>query len=309
MAAARSSCEEYLAAARRCAHVKMRSGNRLRNALIKRGKSRGGGVAKCKSSAKGVHMGWTGPMRGIAPVAPKPLGAAAAVGLADADAESRKYHRAVHDKAMAAKSRRKDRRWRKPKSGKAKGRVQSSLANATCVIRMSLWSCLFHTGLCASVIGPPVPVPGAAAFSSAVPSTASTLVSCSPLIVLVLVLLAIACGASWPAGRCGKGASYATVCLAATCLPGAAAAPAGHSSSSALSWLEVVLLKSSAVVAVGIFAAVFFVRWRRFTAAERRSWMKTAVVERVSEKNPPFFLPPPNEPKATRLGIGLHYPP
>ena len=154
-------------------------------------------------------MGWTGPMRGIAPVAPKPLGAAAAVGLAEADAESRKYHHAVHDiKAMAAKSRRKDRRWRKPKSGKAKGRVQSSLANAACVTRMCLWSCLFHTGLCASVIGPPpVPVPVAAAFSSAAPSTASTLVSCSPLIVLVLVLLAIACGASWLAGRCGKGAS------------------------------------------------------------------------------------------------------
>ena len=45
--------------------MKTRGANRLRYAL-KGGKSRGGGVAKSSTVAKGVHLGWTGPMRGRA---------------------------------------------------------------------------------------------------------------------------------------------------------------------------------------------------------------------------------------------------
>jgi len=63
-AAACASYEEYLAAAP--LYVKTRGANRLRNAPIKGGKSRGGGVAKSSTVAKGVHLGWTGPMRGRA---------------------------------------------------------------------------------------------------------------------------------------------------------------------------------------------------------------------------------------------------
>mmetsp|Transcript_43969 Transcript_43969/g.144127 ORF Transcript_43969/g.144127 Transcript_43969/m.144127 type:complete len:186 (-) Transcript_43969:326-883(-) len=59
---------------------------------------------------------------------------------------------------------------------------------------------------------------------------------------LVLILLAIACGASWPTAASGKGArgaaSSATVCLAVAtvCLTGVAAAPVGFFAS-AFSWL------------------------------------------------------------------------
>ena len=70
------------------------------------------------------------------------------------------------------------------------------------------------------------------AFSPAVASKASSLVSCSPLLMpaLVLILLAIACGASWPTAASGKGARRGVawavfVAAAAACLPGAAAAP------------------------------------------------------------------------------------
>eukprot|EP00312_Isochrysidales_sp_CCMP1244_P014706 CAMPEP_0202741946 /NCGR_PEP_ID=MMETSP1388-20130828/4654_1 /ASSEMBLY_ACC=CAM_ASM_000864 /TAXON_ID=37098 /ORGANISM="Isochrysis sp, Strain CCMP1244" /LENGTH=1959 /DNA_ID=CAMNT_0049408819 /DNA_START=358 /DNA_END=6236 /DNA_ORIENTATION=+ len=63
-AAACASYEEYLAAAPLI--VKTRGANRLRNALMKGGKSRGGGVAKSSTVAKRVHLGWTGPMRGRA---------------------------------------------------------------------------------------------------------------------------------------------------------------------------------------------------------------------------------------------------
>ena len=45
--------------------MKTRGANRLRYAL-KGGKSRGGGVAKSSTVAKGVHLAWTGPMRGRA---------------------------------------------------------------------------------------------------------------------------------------------------------------------------------------------------------------------------------------------------
>ena len=66
--------------------------------------------------------------------------------------------------------------------------------------------------------------PAASAFSSAVASTASTLVSSySPLIVpaLVIVLLVIARGDSWPVR---SGAAAVCLAAAAACLPGAAAA-------------------------------------------------------------------------------------
>ena len=48
-------------------NVEMRGGaNRLRKARFKGAKSRGGGVSKSSTNAKGVHLGWTGPMRGSA---------------------------------------------------------------------------------------------------------------------------------------------------------------------------------------------------------------------------------------------------
>ena len=99
-------------------------------------------------------------------------------------------------------------------------------------------------------------------------SKASSLVSCSPLLVpaLVLILLAIACGASWPTAASGKGArgaaSSATVCLAAAtaCLTSAAAAPAGFFAST-FSWLTVGPPQVAAQAAIGT------VTWRRNSRA------------------------------------------
>ncbi|EOD25856.1 hypothetical protein EMIHUDRAFT_206048 [Emiliania huxleyi CCMP1516] len=109
------------------------------------------------------------------------------------------------------------------------------------------------------------------AFSPAVASKASSLVSCSPLLVpaLVLILLAIACGASWPTAASGKGARGAVwaTCLAAAtaCLTSAAAAPAGFFAS-AFSWLAAGPPKVAAAVAAGT------AMWRRNSKARRFGW-------------------------------------
>ena len=266
---------------------------------------------------------------GIAPVAPKPLGAVAGAGQAEAEAaEERKYWLGIYNKAKAAldlsderrkkwedlqsrrsgKCRRKARRWRKPKTGKRRGRgrggrrpnwrrepqttsgkapsaagtcgagagtcgavagtcgaggraglkaaancVQGGYTKAEGAFRWLLLVCMPAFGHCAPAVPSPTAVASAfssavasasstfssgvasaasSAFSPAVASKASSLVSCSPLLMpaLVLILLAIACVASWPTAASGKGARRCVawaVCVAAAaaCLPGAAAAP------------------------------------------------------------------------------------
>eukprot|EP00315_Gephyrocapsa_oceanica_P047247 CAMPEP_0185532578 /NCGR_PEP_ID=MMETSP1366-20130426/108016_1 /TAXON_ID=38817 /ORGANISM="Gephyrocapsa oceanica, Strain RCC1303" /LENGTH=697 /DNA_ID=CAMNT_0028144301 /DNA_START=2063 /DNA_END=4159 /DNA_ORIENTATION=- len=92
---------------------------------------------------------------------------------------------------------------------------------------------------------------------------------------LVLILLAIACGASWPTAASGKGArgaaSSATVCLAAAtaCLTGAVAVPAGFFAS-AFSSLAASPPKVAATVAA--LAVIGAVMWRRNSKARRFGW-------------------------------------
>ncbi|EOD38886.1 hypothetical protein EMIHUDRAFT_223998 [Emiliania huxleyi CCMP1516] len=248
---------------------------------------------------------------GIAPVAPKPLGAVAGAG--QADAASREYYLAVRDKAMAAilltkiqrakldaersgcgcKCRRKAMRCRNnPKFGKAKGRRKrhSPLARAAPALahaapslahaapaggytkaegafRWLLLVCMPAFGHCAPAVPSPAAVASAfssavasasstfssgvasaasSAFSPAVASKAASLVSCSPFLMpaLVVILLAIACGASWPTAASGKGARRGVawaVCVAAAaaCLPGAAAAPVESRSQQCLTLFHV----------------------------------------------------------------------
>ena len=121
--------------------------------------------------------------------------------------------------------------------------------------------------------------------------------ACShPLLMpaLVLILLAIACGASWPTAASGKGARGAAwaTCLAAAaaCLPGAAAAPVESSASSTtFSWFtEGGAIPLSFLFAVSVFAATADLvlrqlRWRRNSTAAF---------------SPPVFSPPPSPPES-----------
>mmetsp|Transcript_6008 Transcript_6008/g.18025 ORF Transcript_6008/g.18025 Transcript_6008/m.18025 type:complete len:998 (-) Transcript_6008:329-3322(-) len=106
--------------------------------------------------------------------------------------------------------------------------VQGGYTKAEGAFRWLLLVCMPAFGHCAAAVPSPTAVASAfssavasassafssgvasaasSAFSPAVASKASSLVSCSPLLMpaLVLILLAIACGASWPTAASGKG--------------------------------------------------------------------------------------------------------
>jgi len=150
-------------------------------------------------------------------------------------------------------------------------------------------------------------VRSAASSGSAIAGAASSLGSCFSLIspALVLLLLAIAYGASWlpmGSGVEARGTVRApAVCLglAAACLPGAAAAPEGFTSSSAVSWFTDGMSTSTCVLTVVVVVLTVVVVTQgvailALLAADRRRVLPKA--RPASQADPVSAPPSPPEP-------------